>query len=205
MTQKCGWLFIPARRESGWVAKARPESKSEGQSWSERAGFRVGFVRLKDAKSGSRFESWSREAKGPEGQTESSKKIEKTVDDGNESAKVTLPLITADSQVSEWFCEHRDSECLETVDRSSRGKGWCDGAKRSPSSLTVWFSEFQAAGPKRDGKTFQEKDPQGFWGWSGEPGRGRFSRNIRKRSTEIEAKIELCVIRRVFEVKYNQN
>ena len=58
---------------------------------------------------------------------------------------MTLPLITADSQESEWFCEHRDSECLEMVNRPRRDKGWSDGAKQSPSSLTVWFSEFQAA------------------------------------------------------------
>ena len=33
-------------------------------------------------------------------------KLENDVDAGTGPAKVTLPLITADSQVSEWFCEH---------------------------------------------------------------------------------------------------
>jgi hypothetical protein len=43
------------------------------------------------------------------------KTSKKTVDESSETAKVTLPLITADSQVSEWFYEHRDSECLATA------------------------------------------------------------------------------------------
>lgn len=38
--------------------------------------------------------------------------LENNVDAEAGSAKVILPLITADSRVSEWFCEHRAGECL---------------------------------------------------------------------------------------------
>ena len=89
---------------------------------------------------------------------DSKKKSKNTVDERSEAARVSLPLITADSQESEWFCEHRVSECLEQAKAANRSRKQFEARlarrfEKSPSFLTVWFSEFQAAGPKHeDGK-----------------------------------------------------
>jgi hypothetical protein len=125
-------------------------------------------------------------------------KLENDVDAETGPAKVTLPLITADSQVSEWFCEHAATASVSKRPiRPMRGKGWSDAAKRDRSSLIVWFSEFLGrwAGSERRAAKGSARRLDGF-----ALKRSRFGRNFRKRSTEqIEAKIELCVIRRVFE------
>jgi hypothetical protein len=53
-----------------------------------------------------------RPGRATESLRESKENRENNVDAEAGPAKVILPLITADSQVSEWFCEHRVSECL---------------------------------------------------------------------------------------------
>ena len=69
-------------------------------------------------------------------------KSEIEVDAETGPAKVTLPLITADSQVSEWFCEHA---ATASVSKRSIGRreAWLERrCETGQSSLIVWFSEF---------------------------------------------------------------
>ena len=51
--------------------------------------------------------------------------LENDVDAGTGPAKVTLPLITADSQVSEWFCEHAATASVSkrSIDRCEAKAG----------------------------------------------------------------------------------
>jgi hypothetical protein len=65
-------------------------------------------------KSGGRKSSRVRVKPQLKSPTESSKKIEKTVDGERMEARVTLPQVTAASQDSEWFCEHREGKCLRS-------------------------------------------------------------------------------------------
>jgi hypothetical protein len=138
-----------------------PPRKAEDRE-SEDAGCKTGKTRV--AKLGFRFDqraagnvarrAWRKEdrsaARRVRRATESSRvvskrncqKLENDVDAETGPAKVTLPLITADSQVSEWFCEHAATASVSKRSigrREARLERRCETGQ---SSLIVWFSEF---------------------------------------------------------------